>query len=173
MHFKVHRKRDDIIFSPLIEKPTSQKFILRAERAQVFHAKLSTYGYEVILKPLKYIKDRKTGKITTKGDTDVSISIDMKNSLSEAENIILISGDSDFLPVVQDAHAASKHIRIYSFEHTLAWELKYFAIKNTRCNYKLLDELKNELEYIKTSDTIHKISSISLIDTQIERDIQL
>ncbi len=34
------------------------------------------------------------------------------------------------------------------FEKTLAWELKEFAIKNPRCNYKLLDDLKEELEFI-------------------------
>lgn len=129
------------------QAPTNTTFRTRAIGSGKFHKKMSGFGYDVILKPLKYIRDRKTGIVTTKGDMDVAISVDVKNSLNDMDNVILFSGDSDFLPIVQDAHAQGKHIRIYSFEHTLAWELKDFSIKNARCNYKILDELKDELEY--------------------------
>lgn len=150
---KAHLKKH---YSPVFYKfyncvdttPTNETFKNRAVGADKFHKKLSGYGYDVILKPLKYLRDRKTGIITTKGDMDVAISIDIKNSLNDVDNVILFSGDSDFLPVIQDAHSQGKHIRIYSFKHTLAWELKDFAIKNARCNYKLLDELKGKLEYV-------------------------
>ena len=129
------------------DKPTNATFQTRAQGSSKFHKKLSGFGYDVILKPLKYIKNRSTGEITTKGDMDTSISVAVQNALNDIDGIILFSGDSDFLPVVQNAHSAGKFIRIFSFEHTLAWELKDFAIKNTRCNYKLLDEIRSEIEY--------------------------
>lgn len=142
-------------YSPVFHKyygcvdvtPSNAIFQARALGAEKFHKKLGGFGYDVILKPLKYIRDKKTGEINTKGDMDVSISIDIKNSLNDLDNLILFSGDSDFLPVVEDAHQQGKYVRIYSYEHTLAWELKEFAIKNARCNYMLLDDLRNQLEY--------------------------
>jgi|GEM_PF-596170 len=130
------------------EHPTNELFRSRALGTEKFHNKLKGLGYDFVPKPLKYLHDKKTGEISTKGDMDVSISIDIKNSLNDMDNIILFSGDSDFLPVVEDAHTRGKHIRIFSFEHTLAWELKEFSIKNTRCNYKLLDELRDKIEYL-------------------------
>lgn len=129
------------------EKPTNAKYVERAVGSSNFHKKLSGYGYDVILKPLKYIQDKHTKKIFTKGDMDVAIVVDIKNALSDIDNVILFSGDSDFLPVVQDAHAAGKYIRVYSYQHTLAWELKDFAIKNVRCNYMLIDGLRDKLDY--------------------------
>ena len=129
------------------ENPSSELFKQRALGSSKFHKRLGGYGYDVQLKPLKYIRDKKTGAINTKGDMDTTISLDIKNALNDIENVVLFSGDSDFLPVVTDAHAAGKHIRIFSFEHTLSWELKEFSIKNARCNYKILDKLRGEIEF--------------------------
>jgi len=122
--------------------PKNEIYKKRAVGQKKFHDKLDGLGYNVLRKDLKYV-----GK-TTKGDTDVEITMDMNKLVNDYDNIILFSGDSDFLPAITYFHSIGKHIRIYSFEKTLAWELKEFAIKNPRCNYKLLNELRLELEFI-------------------------
>lgn len=126
------------------EDPSSERFKLRADKQIKFYKKLEGFGYNVITKPLKYLS---TG--ATKGDMDVEITVDMMNSLDDVDNIILFSGDSDFLSMVKDAHSDGKYIRIFSLEGSLSWELKTFAIKNPRCNYIIIDKLKSEIEYIK------------------------
>ncbi|KAA6206662.1 MAG: NYN domain-containing protein [Candidatus Tokpelaia sp.] len=42
----------------------------------------------------------------------------------EHDEIILVSGDRDFVPVVEDLVEECFIVRIYSWEHTIAWELK-------------------------------------------------
>lgn len=122
--------------------PKSEPYITRALGNKKFHKRLDGLGYNVLRKNLKYIGDD-----VTKGDTDMEIGIDMNKYENDYDNIVLISGDSDFLSAIEYFHSKGKHIRIYSFEKTLAWELKEFAIKNPRCNYKLLDDLKDKLEF--------------------------
>ncbi len=123
-------------------KPSTIEFRRKADGQLKFYNILEGLGYNVITKALKHLRDR------TKCDMDVEISIDVKNSLKDVDKIILVSGDSDFLRLVSDCHSAGKHIQIYSFEKTLAWELKVFAIKNLRCSYTLLDSLKSEIEFL-------------------------
>lgn len=125
------------------EIPKTEKYVKRAKGTKKFYNKLEGNGYDVITKPLKYIGD------STKCDMDVDIVCDVKDLMIDINNIILFSGDSDFLRLVEDCHQEGKHIRIYSFKHMLAWEMKKFAIDNTRCNYIFLDDLKKELEYTK------------------------
>jgi len=42
----------------------------------------------------------------------------------EHDEIILVSGDRDFVPVVEDLVEECFIVRIYSWEHTISWELK-------------------------------------------------
>lgn len=42
----------------------------------------------------------------------------------EKDEIILVSGDRDFVPVVEDLVEECFIVRIYSWERTIAWELK-------------------------------------------------
>lgn len=123
--------------------PTREPFITRSRGTKSFHKKLEGFGYNVQRKELKYVGGG------TKGDMDVEISTSMHKLVNDYDNIVLFSGDSDFLSAIEYFHSIGKSIRIYSFEATLAWELKDFAIKNTRTNYKLLDELRSELEFIR------------------------
>jgi uncharacterized LabA/DUF88 family protein len=124
-------------------KPSSDDFKRKAKGQEKFYNILEGLGYNVEKKPLKYLNNH-----DTKCDTDVEITVDIKNTLDDLNNIILFSGDSDFLKVIEDCHSRNKYIRIFSFKRTLAWELKTFAIKNPRCNYKLLDDLREELEFL-------------------------
>ncbi len=122
--------------------PRNDLYKERALAQKKFHNKLDGLGYNVLRKDLKYIGD------TTKGDTDVEITMDLNKLSNDYDNIVLFSGDSDFLPAITYFHSKGKYIRIYSFKKTLSWELKDFAIKNSRCNYKLLDELRSDIEFI-------------------------
>lgn len=123
---------------------TSEPYITRAAGTKNFHKKLEGSGYNVCRKELKYLPDG-----STKGDMDMEIAMDMHKLVNDYDNIVLFCGDSDFLSAVTYFHSVGKSIRIYSFANTLSWELKNFAIKNTRTNYKLLDELKSELEFVR------------------------
>ena len=121
-------------------KPSNDVFRSRAVEQEKFYKKLNGVGYSIITKPLKYIQGH------TKGDMDVEIVVDIHKRINDIDTIILCSGDSDYLRAVEDFHSMGKFIRIFSFKSFLSWELKEFSIKNARCNYKIFDDLKSQLE---------------------------
>ncbi len=122
-------------------KPLKEPYIDRAVRARKFHNFLEGVGYNVKKKDLKVLKCG-----DTKCDTDVEIVMDLHKHSNDIDNIVIFSGDSDFKSAIEGFHQQGKHIRIYSFRSSLSWELKDFSIKNTRCNFNLLDELQDKLE---------------------------
>lgn len=124
-------------------QPKKEPFITKAATHKKFLNFIAGIGYNVALKDLKHVGT------TTKCDTDVEITMDLHKHAPDTDNIVLFSGDSDFLEAVKYFQSIGKYIHIYSFKSGLAWELKLFAIQNSRCNYTLLDDLRDELERIK------------------------
>lgn len=53
---------------------------------------------EIVSKPLKYIKEGK--KIIKKGDVDVDLVISVINEMERIDVVVIVSGDSDYLPLV-------------------------------------------------------------------------
>jgi len=58
----------------------------------------------------------------------------------ERDEIILVSGDRDFVPVVEDLVEEGFIVRIYSWERTIAWELKNACSQFLTLN-KYLDQI--------------------------------
>ena len=123
--------------------PVREPYITSATKAKKFHNFLEGIGYNVKKKDLKILKCG-----DTKCDTDVEVVMDLHKHAADIDNIILFTGDSDFKSAIEGFHSQGKHIRVYSFKSSLSWELKEFSIQNTRCNYKLLDELRDKLERV-------------------------
>ncbi len=121
----------------------NEPFLERSIKQKKFFNKLEGFGYNVKRKDLKILQCG-----DTKCDTDMEIGMDLYKHVNDIDNIILFSGDSDFKVAVETFHSMGKHIRIYSFKSSLSYELKEFAIKNPRCNYKLLDDLRDKIERI-------------------------
>ena len=129
-------------------KPRTARFKARAKAEARLYSKLRKLGYEVITKPLKYIR-QSDGSFTTKGDMDIELAMGMMESMDDLDMIILISGDSDYLAPIKLLHGKGKAIRILSFRSSLAWELRSFAIQNRRCSYKTIESMRSHIEFGK------------------------
>jgi len=112
-----------------------------ALRQKKFLNKLEGMGYSVIRKELKHLSCG-----DTKCDMDVELVMDIRNFEDDIDCIIIFAGDSDYLAMVQYYWNKGKHIRIFSFEEGLSWELKVFSIEKPRCSYKLLNEIRDKIE---------------------------
>lgn len=126
------------------KNPKNEEDKKKARGEDRFYRKLEGYGFKLVTKPLKYLKN------STKGDMDVEIAVDVENYLKDLDRVIIVSGDSDFLYLIQDCHKKGKEIAIYSFEDFLAWEIKTFAVTHNRCNYKLFDDLEGKIRFIRS-----------------------
>ena len=117
-----------------------EPYITRAAKHRKFLNFLKGTGYTVMEKDLKHIGSQ------AKCDTDVEITMDLHKYVNDIDNIVLITGDSDFLTAVQHFQSVGKYLHIYSFASGLAWELKTLALQTPRINYTLFDSLKSQLE---------------------------
>ncbi|MEK7062603.1 MAG: NYN domain-containing protein, partial [Patescibacteria group bacterium] len=97
-------------------------------------------------KPLKYIDvlkvvDGKRMKVTEKkGDMDVDIALDVTEKIKDIDTLLIVSGDSDLLPLKNYSVNKGKKIVFASFENNMAWELIY-------SKFMLLDGYKESLAF--------------------------
>ncbi|MCY4010914.1 MAG: NYN domain-containing protein [Candidatus Saccharibacteria bacterium] len=133
-------------YAILDNQPRTTKFKIRSQAETRLYARIDKLGYEVITKPLKYIK-QKNGKFITKGDMDIEITMGIMQSLNDLDQIILVSGDSDYLAPLQLAYNQGKSVHIISFSQLLSWELRTFATANDNCDYWVFESIRKCIEY--------------------------
>ena len=80
-----------------------------------FQSALSHIGFTVKLKPYIHRSDG-----TSKGDWDVGIAIDVLDSLSDTDSIVLLSGDGDFSVLLDRVASAGLRTEVYSVEELTA-----------------------------------------------------
>lgn len=140
-------------------EPKTEVFKNRAAGQAKMYAKLEGMGFDVITKPLKYIK-QEDGTFKTKGDMDIELTMDIMGALNDLDTIVLISGDCDYHTPIKSFHAQGKYIRILSFDALLSWELRTFAMNNTRCSFATLDSLKDIIQYVNAPLTNNTTGSM-------------
>ena len=89
---------------------------------------LNAIGFNTFTKPLKKIKisDGET-KYIYKANFDVEIATDILLDKSKIDEIIILSGDSDFQYLVGKLKDAGLKVVVYSSRKTISWELKLEA----------------------------------------------
>lgn len=79
---------------------------------------LSRFGYEIKTKDLKLRPDG-----TAKGDWDMGIAIDTITLAPKLDTIVLVSGDGDFVPLVEMLKALGCRVEVASFRRSTSTEL--------------------------------------------------
>lgn len=105
-----------------------------------FIRKLEQLGYIVKAKEVKRIKVSKSS-YEWKGNLDVELTIDVLGNINNFDTIILMSGDSDFAPLLDKVKAQHKRTLVISTKGHIAKELL------DRAKYINLKKLKNYISY--------------------------
>lgn len=105
-----------------------------------FFKALEKIGYSVIRREVKIIHDRKSKKVVQKGNFDVKLAIDIVLKAKEFDTAILVSGDSDFEPVIEYLRSIKKKVLIVSSRGHIARELIVRANE-----YLPLEKIKKEI----------------------------
>jgi uncharacterized LabA/DUF88 family protein len=92
------------------------------ERQGKFLAKLSGLGYVVHAKELKVIRVG-SEQIMHKGSLDIELVIDALKHANAFDTFLLMSGDSDFAPLLDELKERGKNIIVISVRGRVAWEL--------------------------------------------------
>jgi len=96
---------------------------------QKFFTKMGTFGYIVKTKEVKWIKNKEGKIIKGKGNLDIELALDMVLSLKTYDTAILLSGDSDFEPVIKYLRSKKRKVIVISSRGHISRELARGADK--------------------------------------------
>lgn len=100
-----------------------------------FIKKLEQLGYVVKAKEVKRIRISKSA-YEWKGNLDVELTIDVLGNINNFDTLILMSGDSDFAPLLDAVKAQHKRVLVMSTKGHVAKELldraKYINLKKLK-----------------------------------------
>src|SRR5919206_3180341 len=115
----IHREGDKLSDAQLV-------LLDRHVRRVRFYQKLETFGYDLILKPVKtYVDD--DGAARRKANCDVDMAFHLMRDQDQFDEVIVLSGDGDFLPVLKFLRGENKLVRIMARGPRTAREIKQFA----------------------------------------------
>lgn len=94
----------------------------KAERDPAWHSRLKAYqaqirsmGYHINLKEAKEYGEG--NRLVVKANADVDIAVDVLESASKLDRILLVSGDGDFSSLVAAARRAGSRVEVLAFDH--------------------------------------------------------
>lgn len=134
----LHQSKID--YSKLLQEIVSNRDLVRAV-AYVVHKSdvdqssftdaLKRLGYEIKTKELRLRPDG-----TAKGDWDMGIAIDTIGMAPKLDTVVLVTGDGDFVPLVEMLKAHGCRVEVVSFRRSTAIELidastQYTAIEES------------------------------------------
>ncbi|MEK7616080.1 MAG: NYN domain-containing protein [Patescibacteria group bacterium] len=113
------------------KRPNQEKFLAMLKRS----------GYIVRTKPVKQIRIS-NGVYQWKGDFDVELTMDMLDHIGKYDTAVLLSGDSDFAPVIDRLKSQHKRVIVMSVKGHISRELleraKYVNLKKLRKDIELV-----------------------------------
>ncbi len=108
-----------------------------------FYLKLDSFGYNLILKPVK-LYEQEDGTTKRKANCDVDMAFYLMKEKNNFDRAIILSGDGDFLPVLKYLRENGKEIIILGRGKRTAKEIKQFAGSNFRDFVRLENRIKFE-----------------------------
>lgn len=102
------------------------KLVARHHKRVRFFLKLESFGYMLILKPVKTYNDVE-GNPIRKANCDVDMTLMMATKKDEFDRALVLSGDGDFLPVLKYLRDEGKEILVLARGPRTAKEIKRFA----------------------------------------------
>jgi uncharacterized LabA/DUF88 family protein len=127
----LHQSKVD--YGRLLREITGTRHLIRAiayivQKPDVnqagFHEALSRFGYELKIKELKIRPDPEGRAGTTaKGSWEVGMTIDALMMAPRIDTAALVTGDGDYVPLVECLKAHGVRVEVVSFERSTAGEL--------------------------------------------------
>ena len=127
----LHQSKVD--YGRLLREITGTRQLIRAlayivQKPEVnqagFHEALTRFGYELKIKELKIRPDPDgRGGTTAKGSWDVGLTIDAMAMAPKLDTVVLVTGDGDYVPLIEALKHNGCRVEVVSFERSTAGEL--------------------------------------------------
>lgn len=86
------------------------------ERVLEFHSRLRDSGFKVIEKPIRWYRDQ-SGERYGKANADLDMAVDMLLQSERLDRVVLISGDGDFVKVVEALQNRGLRLEVIGFDN--------------------------------------------------------
>jgi uncharacterized LabA/DUF88 family protein len=103
---------------------------------------LALIGFAVRKKLLKQVFDRNSGGSHLKGNLNLDMAIDVLNDIDHYDTAILVTGDSEFEPLIEALQARGKRVIVMATSQNVAIELR----NAVGVNYQDLTDLRDAIE---------------------------
>lgn len=103
---------------------------------------LTLIGFSVRKKLLKSVYDRISGGTTMKGNLDIELAIDALTECETYDTAILVTGDSDFVPLVEALRSRGKRVVVVATTQNVAIELR----QSVGINFLDFKDLRSRIE---------------------------
>jgi len=118
----------------------------QAQSDRAFWRFLNRNGYKVVRKPVRIQRSR-DGRVLVKADLDLELAIDMLTLADKCEKQILVSGDGDFVPLVEAVQSRGVRVVVISTQHSDAWK---------NAHYRASDELLDAADEVILIENIRR-----------------
>lgn len=109
-----------------------------------FYKKLEEFGYVLFLKPVK-LYEQEDGSTKRKANCDVDMAFHLMKEQNNFDQVLILSGDGDFLPVLKHLRQNKKEVIIMGRGARTAREIKQFA----GSNFRDFEYLETKISYIE------------------------
>lgn len=103
------------VLAPHRKVTSSGKIKEALPRPEKFQESLQRFGYEVKIRQMRYEKGI-TKPFHT--DWDVGIAVDTMEALGTFDTLVIVSGDGDYLPLIQTVQERGRRVEVYTFQRT-------------------------------------------------------
>ena len=127
----LHQSKID--YGRLLREITGTRHLIRAiayivQKPDVnqngFHEALNRFGYELKIKDLKIRPDADgRGGNSVKGSWEIGLTLDAMNMAPKLDCVTLVTGDGDYVPLVECLKCKGCRVEVVSFERSTASEL--------------------------------------------------
>ncbi|MFH1193331.1 MAG: NYN domain-containing protein [Candidatus Jorgensenbacteria bacterium] len=109
-----------------------------------FYRNLERFGYKLFLKPVK-LYEHEDGSTRRKANCDVEMAFHLMKEQYSFKQVVILSGDGDFLPVLKYLRATGRKVVVLARGPRTAKEIKQFA----GSDFRDFEYLKNRLKWEK------------------------
>ena len=136
-------------FEKILRSATEKRRLIRAIAYVVQSPEVDQSGFITMLQQKSYEVKRKNLRLrsdgSAKGDWDMGMAIDIMDLAEKLDVVVLVSGDGDFVSLVNLVKTIGPKVEVYSFLHNTARDLSQAADKYFPIDENLLLRVNGDL----------------------------
>jgi uncharacterized LabA/DUF88 family protein len=113
----------------------------KIDKYRRFRTALINLGFNVVDKEVKVMHDPTTGQTKIKGNLDIDLVFRMLTSINSYDEVVLMGGDSDYVPVINHLRASGKTVTVVGRRESVSTDLI-----NSANRFLDLNSLRNRIE---------------------------